>query len=165
MPAKQALERLVEPAVQASGSYLEAITVRSAGKRRVVRVVVDHPGGLPLDLLAEISRAVGRALDDSNAMGESPYVLEVTSPGVDRPLTQPRHWLGNVGRLVEITTTDGQVTLARITGADHDGADLGLAGHARRLEYAQITKAVVQVEFHRIDEVDLGEDSEASEDE
>lgn len=159
MSAKQSLERLIEPAVNASGCYLEAVTVRSAGKRRQVRVVIDHPGGLPLDLVAEVSRAISRILDDTNAMGESPYVLEVTSPGIDRPLTLPRHWVGNVGRLVEITGIDGQVRTARVTGADHQGADLDIDGHAGRVEYLQVAKAVVQVEFSRIGEADLGEDS------
>ncbi len=162
MPANQALERLLEPAVTAQGCYLEAVISRTAGKRRLVRVVVDHPGGLPLDLVAQVSRAVSRALDESDLLGDGPYVLEVTSPGVDRPLTLPRHWEHNLGRLVELSTLAGELITGRITGADQLGAELDVAGRSRRVAFADVRRAVVQVEFSRMAAVDLGDDAEQS---
>lgn len=162
MSANQALERLIEPAVAANGCYLERVISRTAGKRRLVRVVVDHPGGLPLDLVAQVSRAVSRVLDTSDALGDAPYVLEVTSPGVDRPLTLPRHWEGNLGRLVEVTTAAGDAVSGRITSADPTGAELDVAGHARRFEYADVARAVIQIEFSRMATADLGDDVEQS---
>ena len=89
---RAALLRLLEPVVAEAGFDLEDVLVTPAGKRRQVRVIVDGDGGVSLDDVAVVSQRVSAALDDSAAMGSGPYVLEVTSPGVDRPLTQPRHW-------------------------------------------------------------------------
>src|SRR5499427_6986895 len=96
------LERLLEPIVRAAGMDLESVRVGSAGRRRLLRVVVDGDGGVSLDDIALVSREVSARLDATGAMGEAPYTLEVSSPGVDRPLTQPRHWRRAVGRLVRL---------------------------------------------------------------
>src|SRR3954468_17179478 len=104
---RDALLRLLSPVVSDAGVDLEDVQVTPAGKRRLVRVVVDADGGWGLDRVASVSTAVSTALDDSDAMGGSPYVLEVTSPGVDRPLTAPRHWRRNRTRLVKVASGDG----------------------------------------------------------
>lgn len=96
------IERLLEPVVRAAGLDLESVRVGSAGRRRLLRVVVDADGGVDLDNIALVSREASARLDDTGAMGEAPYTLEVSSPGVDRPLTQPRHWRRAVGRLVRV---------------------------------------------------------------
>lgn len=132
---------------------VEAVEVTPAGKRRILRVAVDKDGGVTLDDVAEATRAVSRVLDESDLMGEQPYTLEVTSRGVDRPLTLPRHWRRNEGRLVKVTTADGEAFEARIGASDDQGVDLSPAGKgqqlARRLPYAEVAKALVQVEFNR----------------
>ena len=92
----------LEPVVSACGFDLEDVVVTPAGKRRVLRVVVDKDGGVDLDDIAGVSTSVSATLDESNAMGAVPYVLEVTSPGVDRPLTLPRHWRRATDRLVQV---------------------------------------------------------------
>ena len=69
--------------------------ITPAGKRRILRIAVDKDGGVTLDDVAEATREISRVLDASDAMGEQPYTLEVTSRGVDRPLTLPRHWRRN----------------------------------------------------------------------
>ena len=92
------------------GLDVEAVELSPAGERRVLRVAVDKDGGVTLDDVAEATRAVSAVLDESDALGEQPYTLEVTSRGVDRPLTLPRHWRRNVGRLVTVTLTDGEQT-------------------------------------------------------
>ncbi|OMQ09650.1 hypothetical protein A7K94_0222020, partial [Modestobacter sp. VKM Ac-2676] len=93
----------VEPVVSAAGYDLEELVVRPAGQRSVVRVVIDRDAGVSLDDVAELSRALSEVLDgEDEAFGSAPYVLEVTSPGIDRPLTAPRHWRRNVGRLVDV---------------------------------------------------------------
>ena len=99
-PAK--LEALLEPIVRAAGLDLESVKIGSAGRRRLLRVVVDADGGVSLDDIALVSREASIRLDGTGAMGEAPYTLEVSSPGVDRPLTQPRHWRRAVGRLVRV---------------------------------------------------------------
>ena len=135
--------------LRALGLDVEAVELTPAGKRRVLRVAVDKDGGPTLDDVADATRVVSRVLDDSDVMGEQPYTLEVTSRGVDRPLTLPRHWRRNEDRLVKVALTDGTTVLGRITATDDDAATLDVDGTARRTEYAEVAKALVQVEFNR----------------
>ncbi len=155
----------LEPAVTAAGYDLEELVVRPAGQRSVVRVVVDRDEGVSLDDVAELSRVLSEVLDaQDEALGRSPYVLEVTSPGVDRPLTAPRHWRRNVGRLVSVAVgAEGsreQLT-ARVLRIDGDGVVLAVekggtkkgqvrkAVGERTVHWAELGEARVQVEFAR----------------
>jgi ribosome maturation factor RimP len=151
----RALRTLAEPIVAALGCDLEDVVVRQAGKRRLVRLVVDHDGGLSLDLVADISRELSRALDETDLLGQAAYVLEVSSPGVDRPLRLPRHWARAVGRLVEVTPRSGERLQGRVVAADDEAATISVEGAERRVAYADVSRAVVQVEFTRLDEADL----------
>jgi ribosome maturation factor RimP len=135
---------VLEPVVTAAGYDLEDVNVTAAGRRSVVRVVVDRDGGIDLDAVAEVSRAVSDALDAADSLGSSPYVLEVTSPGVDRPLTLPRHWRRNIGRLVQAGERTG-----RIVAADDHGVTLDVAGEHQMVGYAELGPGQVQVEFSR----------------
>ena len=146
---RDALVGLLGPVVSDSGLDLEDVVVTPAGKRRLVRVVVDQDGGVGLDTVAQVSTAVSAALDESDAMGASPYVLEVTSPGVDRPLSLPRHWRRAVDRLVKATLADGSAVTGRVLESDDDGVLLDLDGAPTRYAYADVTSARVQVEFNR----------------
>ncbi|MBV9369905.1 MAG: ribosome maturation factor RimP [Frankiales bacterium] len=134
---------VLTPVVSAAGFDLEDVAVTAAGRRHVVRVVVDRDGGLDLDAVAEVSRVVSEALDGSDVTGETPYTLEVTSPGVDRPLTQPRHWRRATGRLV---TAAGGVT-GRVVDADDERVRLDVDGETRELTYDELGAGKVQVEF------------------
>ncbi|MCU1624376.1 MAG: hypothetical protein JWL79_3221 [Frankiales bacterium] len=140
------LLQVLDPAVTATGFDLEDITVSPAGKRRVVRVVVDRDGGVDLDDVAAVARAVSDVLDADPDLIDGAYVLEVTSPGVDRPLTQPRHWRRAEGRLVKATLAD-ETVVGRITATTDDEVVLDVEGTSRTLLQAEVTKAVVQVEF------------------
>jgi ribosome maturation factor RimP len=128
---------------------IEAVEVTPAGKRRIVRVAVDKDGGVTLDDVADATRAVSAVLDDSDVLGEMPYTLEVTSRGVDRPLTLPRHWRRNADRLVKVTLTDGTVLTGRVTGSDDHTVMLAIDDATREVAYADITRALVQIEFNR----------------
>jgi ribosome maturation factor RimP len=99
--------------------------------------------------VADATREVSRVLDDSDVMGEMPYTLEVTSRGVDRPLTLPRHWRRNEDRLVKATLTDGSSLTGRILAATDDAVTLDVDGQQREVAYADVAKALVQVEFNR----------------
>lgn len=151
------LSLLLGPVVADVGYDLEDLAVTPAGRRRVVRALVDKDGGVSLDDIADVSRALSEALDDIDArepaLLEGAYVLEVSSPGVDRPLTLPRHWRRNVTRLVVATLADGSIETGRLSAADEDGVTLG----ERTLPYAQLTSGAVQVEFSRKGDTD-GED-------
>ena len=128
---------------------LEAVELTPAGKRRVLRIAVDKDGGVTLDDIAEATRAVSGVLDDSDLMGETAYTLEVTSRGVDRPLTEPRHWRRNRDRLVKASLPDGSQVTGRVGDSDDSGVTLEVSGADQRLAYDEITKALVQVEFNR----------------
>ena len=156
---RQKLRSLLEPVVGRTGAELEDLTDERAGKRRLIRVVVDRDGGVSSDLITEVSHAVNAALDESDALGDAPYVLEVSTPGVDRPLTEPRHWRRARGRLVKATLAGGGELLGRVQSSDESGVTLLVADTdaERTLAYAEIAKAKMQVEFNRGFE---GEDDE-----
>ncbi|HVV76153.1 MAG TPA: ribosome maturation factor RimP [Mycobacteriales bacterium] len=138
------LRPTVEPVVTSAGYDLEDLVVSSAGRRSVVRIVVDRDGGIDLDAVADISRAVSEALDAADAFGEAAYTLEVTSPGVDRPLTEPRHWRRNVGRLVETESFKG-----RIVEVTDDGVAVEVNGARTEIGYSDLGSGKVIVEFSR----------------
>jgi ribosome maturation factor RimP len=131
------------------GLDVEAVELTPAGKRRVLRVAVDKDGGVTLDEVAEATRAVNAVLDEAPVMGEQPYTLEVTSRGVDRPLTLPRHWRRNAGRLVTCTLVEGGKVTGRIGSSDETSVWLDVDGEEREVPYADIAKALVQIEFNR----------------
>ncbi len=141
-------EALVGPLAD-RGLDVEAVEVTPAGKRRVLRVAVDKDGGVTLDDVADATRAISDVLDESDVMGEMPYTLEVTSRGVDRPLTLPRHWRRNADRLVKATLVEGETVTGRITTCDETSVTLDVEGTPRDLPYADVAKALVQIEFNR----------------
>ncbi len=141
-------EALTAP-LAATGLDVEAVDLTAAGKRRMLRVAVDKDGGVTLDDIAEATKEVSRVLDGSDVMGEQPYTLEVTSPGTDRPLTHPRHWRRNRGRLVKATLGDGTTVVGRITDSDDTRAVLDVDGTPTEVGYADVKKAKIQLEFNR----------------
>ncbi len=152
------LIKLLEPVAAAEGLDLEDVTITPAGKRRLLRVIVDGDGGVSLDKVADVSQMVSQTLDDSDVMGGSPYVLEVTSPGVDRPLTEPRHWRRAKGRLVKADLRDGASVEGRVLGADDDGVEISVDGSPRRCGWDELARGRVQVEFRRLDDEPDDED-------
>lgn len=139
---------LVDP-LSALGLDIEAVEITPAGKRRIVRVAVDKDGGVTLDDVADATRAVSEVLDASDVLGEQPYTLEVTSRGVDRPLTLARHWRRNLDRLVKVTLIDGGAVTGRVTDSGEDAATLDVDGTLREVSYADVARALVQIEFNR----------------
>lgn len=146
---RESLLALLAPVVAGIGLDLEDVVVTPAGKRRLVRVVVDQDGGVELDAVAAAASAVSQTLDESDAMGATPYVLEVTSPGVERPLTEPRHWRRALTRLVTVTATGGGTLQGRVVAVDDDAVTLDVDGTIHRLEWTSATSGRVQVEFNR----------------
>jgi ribosome maturation factor RimP len=163
---KTRLREVIAPVVEAAGYDLEELSVSRAGRRHVLRIMVDGEHGVSLDAVADLSREISVALDSAEETGgqfsEREYVLEVSSPGVDRPLTQPRHWRRNVGRLVAVTVDERQLT-GRLVAADDAGIILDVNGARHELRYADLGPGRVQVEFGRLDE--LADDPELEEDE
>ncbi len=143
------VEAVLTDPLAALGLDVEAVELTPAGKRRVLRVAVDRDGGVTLDAIAEATREVSRVIDDTDAMGESPYTLEVTSRGVESPLTLPRHWRRNHDRLVTVTTREGEKLTGRVTASDDEAVTLDVDGAVRTLSLDDIAKALVQIEFNR----------------
>jgi ribosome maturation factor RimP len=145
---------------------LEAVKIAAAGRRRVLRIIVDADGGVSLDDIAEVSREVSARLDARNAMGDAPYTLEVSSPGVDRPLTLPRHWRRAIGRLVVVALTEEDQPSrreepgspvdheARVIDADQQSVTLEIGDAQRTVSYRQLGPGRVQVEFGRLPDED-----------
>ncbi|MFF9866744.1 ribosome maturation factor RimP [Streptomyces sp. NPDC013953] len=151
------LRGLLEPLVSAKGLDLEEIEVSRAGRRRMLRVVVDSDEGVELDACAELSRSISDTLDETDAMGDEEYVLEVSSPGADRPLTEHRHYVRATGRLARLQLREAGELVARILSVDDEGLDLEVPGvkgrkpTTRRAEFPDIAKARVEIEFNRKD--------------
>ena len=158
---RQRLLALLTPVVEKTGYDLEDINVTPAGRRSLVRVSVDADGGIDLDGVAEVTRAVSDALDTETPGGPTfagPYVLEVSSPGIDRPLTEPRHWRRNLRRLVTVAV-DGTPVTGRVSAVDDSGVTLRVGDTSRQAGWAQLGPGKVQVEFnHDQDNSDSEED-------
>ncbi len=142
------LQELTEPLTTLELD-VEAVDLTPAGKRRVLRVAVDKDGGVTLDDVAEATKLVSEVLDGSDVMGEQPYTLEVTSRGVDRPLTLPRHWRRNRTRLVKVTLVEGGEVSGRIVDNTDETVSLEMDGEHKDIPFAGIAKALVQIEFNR----------------
>lgn len=140
------LEPVVADAVARAGFELEQVHVQQAGRTQLVKVIVDGDEGIGLDEVATVSRAVSEALDAQDDVLTGAYTLEVTSPGLDRPLTKPRHWRRARLRKVAVRQAEDKF-LARAGDADDDGVELLVDGELRRVEYTDIEHAVIEVEF------------------
>ena len=170
---------MIEPVIRALDLDLEGVRITAAGRRRLLRLVVDGDGGVSLDTIALASRELSAVLDDSEVMGELPYVLEVSSPGVDRPLTERRHWRRAVGRLVTVPLAAGPAAAGaragaseaaagediliegRVTGASADGITLDVSGESRQFGYGDLGPGRIKIEFARLadaDEDDIDDD-------
>jgi ribosome maturation factor RimP len=144
---------VLTPVLAQFGLELEAVEIIPAGKRRLLRVVVDGDGpqgtGPLLDDIAEASLAASTALDRADLTGAAAYTLEVTSRGVSRPLELPRHWRRNTGRLVAVQLSEGDVITGRIVSSDEDGVRLDVDSETREVPFADVERALVQVELNR----------------
>jgi ribosome maturation factor RimP len=156
MALKDQISELVTPAVSDQGFYLEDVHVATPGSHRIVTCIVDGDASLNLDQVTSVSRVISELLDEAAFMGETPFTLEVTSPGVDRPLTQPRHFAKNVDRLLKIIKLDGSEVTGRILSNTDQDVTLTVAVKKETIEHtvslSEIKRAVVEIEFNRKDD-------------
>lgn len=139
---------LVAQPVQSRGLDLEFVEHRGVGNRTQVRIGVDRDGGVDLDEIADLSREISAVLDQHDSLFSGQYVLEVGSPGVSRPLTLPRHWRRNIGRLVKVSTADSTV-IGRLTAADEQDVTIEFDDQTVEIAISDVLRAVVQVELNR----------------
>ena len=156
MALRDQISELVTPAVSDQGFYLEDVHVATPGNHRIVTCIVDGDASLNLDQVTSVSRVISELLDEAAFMGETPFTLEVTSPGVDRPLTQPRHFSKNIDRLLKIIKIDGSEVTGRILSNTDLDVTLTVLIKKESTEQtvllSDIKRAVVEIEFNRKDD-------------
>jgi ribosome maturation factor RimP len=143
MGKKEDISAAITPALEALGFYLEDVTITSAGRRSMLTVIVDGDTHLSLDQVTSATKAIGEIVESIQSLGETPFTLEVTSPGLDRPLTKVRHWQKNINRLVKVVLQDGSEIKGRINEVNEVNSVVGEI----KVNYSDIKRATLEVEF------------------
>ena len=143
MGKKEDISAAITPALEALGFYLEDVTITSAGRRSMLTVIVDGDTHLSLDQVTSATKAIGEIVESIQSLGETPFTLEVTSPGLDRPLTKVRHWQKNINRLVKVVLQDGSEIKGRIYEVNEANSVVGEI----KVNYSDIKRATLEVEF------------------
>ena len=146
MGKKEEISAVITPELAKLGFYLEDITITTAGKRSMLTVIVDGDTHLSLDQVTAATKAIGELVENIQSLGDSPFTLEVTSPGIDRPLTKPRHWHKNIDRLVKIVLQDGKEFKGRIKSATDTTATVDQVG----INFSDIKRATLEIEFKQV---------------
>jgi ribosome maturation factor RimP len=153
MALKDQISEHITPALHKAGYFLEDVNLVSPGQHRIVTVIVDGESALNLDQVTVASKLVSELLDEATFMGETPFTLEVTSPGIDRPLTLPRHFAKNVDRLLKVTKSDGDVVTGRILSNTESDVTLSVTEKKDikevTISLGDIKRAQVEIEFNR----------------
>lgn len=146
MGKKEEISAVITPALKSLGFYLEDITITSAGKRSMLTVIVDGDTHLSLDQVTVATKAIGELVEGIQSLGDSPFTLEVTSPGIDRPLTKPRHWCKNIDRLIKVILLDGKEVKGRIK----DASELSATVDQQVILFTDIKRAILEIEFKQV---------------
>jgi len=146
MGKKEDISAAVTPALSALGFYLEDVTITSAGRRSMLTIIVDGDTHLSLDQVTSATKAISEIVESLQSLGDTPFTLEVTSPGLDRPLTKPRHWRKNIDRLVKVVLLDGKEIKGRIKAASEGSATVDQS----EITFADIKRASLEVEFKQV---------------
>ena len=145
MSNKEQVLAVITPAIESLGFYIEDITITSAGKRSMLTVIIDGDTHLSLDQVTVATKAISEIVENLQTLGNNPFTLEVTSPGLDRPLTKPRHWRKNQDRLIKIVLTDGKEVKGRIKESDETSVTVD----DQTINFADIKRATLEVEFKK----------------
>ena len=156
MALKDSIADLIRPVVEDAGFFLEDVFTSNPGNHRIVTCMVDGLKPLSLDEVTVVSKEISALLDDSPLLTEA-FTLEVTSPGIERPLTLPRHWTKNLTRIVKVLLKDDTEVSGRLTEFDENRAILieNIKGRMKSHEvnFSEIKRAHVEIEFNRKDEI------------
>ena len=146
MGKKEEISAVITPALAKLEFYLEDITITSAGKRSMLTVIVDADNHLSLDQVTVATKAIGELVEGIQSLGDTPFTLEVTSPGIDRPLTKPRHWRKNIDRLIKVILLDGKEVKGRIK----DASELSATVDQQVILFTDIKRAILEIEFKQV---------------
>jgi ribosome maturation factor RimP len=145
------VEELVRPVVESTGLELWDVSFRKERGRLVLRVMVDREGGVDLDTISETSERLSRRLDLEGFSGDRPYALEVSSPGLERALREPRHFRKSLGAKVRVKTVapiEGRrVHEGALVSADAEAIVIASAGGELRVPYADVASASTVFEW------------------
>jgi ribosome maturation factor RimP len=143
MPLNEEISAAIRPIIEATGNYLEELTITTAGKVKILTVIVDSDIHLNLDQVTAVTKEISLVIEELPVLGDTAFTLEVTSPGLDRPLTKPRHWRKNFDRLVKINMASGQVIEGRIGAA----TETSVLVDENTVSFEDIKRAVLEIEF------------------
>lgn len=146
MGKKEDISAAITPALEALGFYLEDVTIISAGRRSMLTVIVDGDIHLSLDQVTSATKAIGEIVESIQSLGETPFTLEVTSPGLDRPLTKVRHWQKNINRLIKVVLLDGSEIKGRIKNVNEVSATVD----EKNINYSDMKRATLEIEFKQV---------------
>lgn len=146
MSNKEQVAAAITPAIESLGFYLEDIAITSAGRRSMLTVIVDGDTHLSLDQVTVATKAISEIVENLPTLGNNPFTLEVTSPGLDRPLTKPRHWQKNKDRLIKIILIDDK----EITGRIKDSTQVDVTVDEQLVKFADIKRATLEIEFKQV---------------
>jgi len=146
MSNKEQVAAVITPAIQALGFYVEDISITSAGRRSMLTVIVDGDTHLSLDQVTVATKAISEIVENLPTLGNNPFTLEVTSPGLDRPLTKPRHWRKNKDRLIKIVLNEGK----EITGRIKDSTNDEVIVDEQKVAFVDIKRATLEIEFKQV---------------
>ena len=139
------IAQVISPIIESNGNYLEEVKVANLGKKKLITVIIDSDTHLNLDQVTAVTRSISDAIENLASLGTTPFTLEVTSPGIDRPLTLPRHWRKNIGKLAKIDLGEGKSIESRILSVTEDSVIL----ESGEVKFAQIKKATLVIEFKK----------------
>ena len=143
MPLNEEISAAIRPIIEATGNYLEELSITSAGKVKILTVIIDSDTHLNLDQVTAVTKEISEVIESLPELGDGAFTLEVTSPGLDRPLTKPRHWRKNLDRLVKIIMTSGQ----EIQGRIGEATETIVLVDSQKVSYEDIKRAVLEIEF------------------
>ncbi len=143
MPLNEEISAAIRPIIEATGNYLEELSITSAGKVKILTVIIDSDTHLNLDQVTAVTKEISEVIEALSELGDGAFTLEVTSPGLDRPLTKPRHWRKNLDRLVKIVMTSGE----EIQGRIGEATETTVLVDSKKVSYEDIKRAVLEIEF------------------
>jgi ribosome maturation factor RimP len=146
MSNKEQVTAAITPIIESLGFYVEDIAITAAGKRSMLTVIVDGDTHLSLDQVTVATKAISEIVENLPTLGNNPFTLEVTSPGLDRPLTKPRHWQKNKDRLIKIILNDGK----EITGRIKDSTQSAVTVDEQVINFADMKRATLEIEFKQV---------------
>jgi len=146
MGKKEEISAAITPALSNLGFYLEDVVITTAGRRSMITVIVDGDTHLSLDQVTQVTKAIGEIIENIQSLGQTPFTLEVTSPGIDRPLTKPRHWRKNINRLVKVVLLDGK----EIKGRVRDSTQISATIDEQVINLSDIKRATLEIEFKQV---------------